>query len=211
MGALEGIIIGAVWKFIVRRPRRLTIARLMLVVAISGPSLAFFVANPPFALLALFNGLLLLPVWILVLGGRPDEVLSETLRAIATKRTGGRFDRSFELADRLVRNFGQHDLAERLYAEISPDCPQEVVADLFGILSWCTSDNGAAIGRTVQRWLLAAEDLRKVRIALHLGVYPFLDHAEMVRVLERIATIHPEVSERCAELIAGRGLLREGA
>src|SRR5437016_3696963 len=61
LGALEGTGLGAVWVFAVKRPRRLTIARLMLVVAISGLSLAFFVAFPPFALLALINAMLLLP------------------------------------------------------------------------------------------------------------------------------------------------------
>src|SRR5262245_14641391 len=45
LGALEGTGLGAVWVFVVKRPRRLTIARLMLVVAISGPGLAFLVAH----------------------------------------------------------------------------------------------------------------------------------------------------------------------
>ena len=67
LGALEGTGLGAVWKFVVNRPRRLTIARLMLVVAISGLGFAFFVANPPIALMALVNCMLLLPVVIVVL------------------------------------------------------------------------------------------------------------------------------------------------
>jgi hypothetical protein len=67
VGALEGMGLGAAWVFVVKRPRRLTIARLMLVVAISGPSLAFFVANPPFARFILIHSILLLPVVIAVL------------------------------------------------------------------------------------------------------------------------------------------------
>jgi hypothetical protein len=71
LGALEGTAVGAIWNLLVRRPRRLTIARLMLVVAISGPSLALFVIDP----LVLINGLLLLPVWIVALGrrSRPEQ------------------------------------------------------------------------------------------------------------------------------------------
>jgi hypothetical protein len=72
-GAVEGLVIGIIWTFVTKRPRRLTIARLMLVVAISGPSLAVFIAAPLLALLVLINGMLLLPVWIVVLGRRQDE------------------------------------------------------------------------------------------------------------------------------------------
>src|SRR5262249_14950136 len=40
LGALEGAGFAAIWVSAVARPRRLTIARLMLIVAIAGPSLA---------------------------------------------------------------------------------------------------------------------------------------------------------------------------
>jgi hypothetical protein len=67
LGAIEGAFLGAVWMFLTRPPRRLTIARLMLIVAVSGPSLALVVADLPSALLILGNGLLILPTTILVL------------------------------------------------------------------------------------------------------------------------------------------------
>ena len=66
-GTLEGVSLGAIRAYMATRPCRLTIARLMLVVAISGPSLAFFVAFPPMAMLALINLMLLLPVAIVVM------------------------------------------------------------------------------------------------------------------------------------------------
>jgi hypothetical protein len=66
-GAIEGTLIGAISRFVVNKRRRLTIARLMLIVAISGPSLAFVLANPVFAEFLLVNGLLLLPLEIGVL------------------------------------------------------------------------------------------------------------------------------------------------
>ncbi len=69
VGAIEGTMMGAIWLFVVTKPRRLTIARLMLIVAISGPSLAFVLADPVFAVFLLVNGLLLLPLEIVVLAG----------------------------------------------------------------------------------------------------------------------------------------------
>ena len=44
-------------------------------------------------------------------------LLKETLDAIASERKGG-FDRSFALVDRLVKEHGEDDLAERLYRVI---------------------------------------------------------------------------------------------
>jgi hypothetical protein len=66
-GAIEGTLMATIWRLVVSKPRRLTIARLMLIVAISGPSLAFVLAEPVIAVLLLINGLLLLPLEILVL------------------------------------------------------------------------------------------------------------------------------------------------
>jgi hypothetical protein len=100
-------------------------------------------------------------------------------------------------------------LAERLDAEISPSVPWQVIADLFGILVWTTSDNGTALFRTAEDWLRQADDLRRVRVALHLDAYPFLDKAEMEQVLTQAAARHHEVVERCHELIASRQQLDE--
>lgn len=132
-----------------------------------------------------------------------DAILSETLAAIAAERPE-RFDRSFGLADRLLAELGEADLAERLLEAISEECPWEVVADLLGILCWQTTDNGAELMRSAEEWLRAGDDLRRVRIALHMEAYPFLDRAEMERVLLRVAFRLPAVAARCAELIAGR-------
>jgi hypothetical protein len=62
-GAMVGTVVGALWVFVVRPLRGLKIAWLMVVVAVSGPSIAFFVSNPMVGLLALIN----LPVLIVVL------------------------------------------------------------------------------------------------------------------------------------------------
>jgi hypothetical protein len=130
-------------------------------------------------------------------------ILKETLATIEAER-GTRFDRSFGWVDRLLAEFGEADLAERLYAVIPSECPWEVIADLFGILVWSTSDNGAALSRAAEGWLRAGEDLRRIRVALHLDSYPFLDRSEMEQVLKDVASKHPEVAARCDELIGSR-------
>ncbi len=135
-------------------------------------------------------------------------ILAETLAAIGSER-GGQFDRSFALVDRLLAEFGEGDLAERLYAAIPVDCPWEVVADLFGILIWSTSDNGTAICRATEGWLRAGEDPRRMRVALHMDAYLFLERAEMERVLRGVAARRPEVAPRCDELVEGRRKLPE--
>ena len=117
---------------------------------------------------------------------------------------GGKFDRSFTWVDRLLAEFGEADLAEILYAAIPIECPWEIVADLFGILVWSTSDNGAALGRATEGWLRAGEDPRRIRVALHLDSYPFLDRFEMEQVLREVVARHPEVAARCGELIEAR-------
>jgi hypothetical protein len=135
-------------------------------------------------------------------------ILLETLAAIEAER-GTRFDRSFALVDRLLAEFGEGDLADRLYAAIPNECPWEVVADLFGILQWSTSDNGAALGKATDNWLRAGEGLRRMRIALHLDSYPFSGRSEMEQVLKAVSVRHPEVAARCDALMETRRRLPE--
>jgi len=63
-GIFEGTAISAVWVFIARRPRRMTIGRLMLVVAIMGPMVAFLAVFPWrwLVLLTLTLAMILVPV-----------------------------------------------------------------------------------------------------------------------------------------------------
>jgi hypothetical protein len=124
------------------------------------------------------------------------------LAAIATER-GQRFDQSFKLVDQLLKAWGEPDLAERLYAA-TLEHPWGGVADLFGILAWTTSDNGAAMMRTMERWLRENKAVRKLQIALYQDAYPFLKRDEMENVLQEAARRHPEVAERCSELIRSR-------
>jgi hypothetical protein len=136
-------------------------------------------------------------------------VLQQTLAAVQAERPSS-FDKSFKLLDRLLLEYGETDLAERLYQEIPLDCPWEVAASLFAILVWSMSDPGAtALIDTANQWLLQGNDLRKIRIALNLDLYPFRERTTMNEVLSRIAARYPEVAPRCSELITGRQRERE--
>lgn len=137
-----------------------------------------------------------------------SATLAEMLATIAAERDR-KPGRRFVVVKRLLAEFGEADLAERLYAAIPSDCPWEVVADLFSLLEWSTSDNGSALQRAAEGWLRTGDDLRRIRVALHLDVYPFLDRAEMEEVLQGVAVRYPAVAERCSELIESRRRLPE--
>ena len=111
--------------------------------------------------------------------------------------------------EELLREYGEVDLADRLASEIPPELPWELVVDLLDILVLTTSDNGAALQRAAEGWLKAGDDLRRIRMALHLEVYPFLDRSEMEEVLSGLAARYPEFAVRCRELIESRRRLAE--
>src|SRR5262245_30745193 len=130
-----------------------------------------------------------------------SRTLIETLEAIErTPPRGPVGEGTFAAVDRLLEEYGESRLADRLFEDIPRSVPWKVVVDLFNILAWSTSDNGASMLRTCERWLREADDVRKLEIALHQEVYPFVDQAEMEKVLGCLKSIRPEVAERCREL-----------
>jgi hypothetical protein len=131
------------------------------------------------------------------------ELLGRVLSAIESERDG-RFFHASELVRQLVAICDESDLAERLHRAIPERCPWEVEADLFNILVWNTADNGSNVCRTAAKWLEANDDLRRIRVALHIGAYPYSDRTEWAHVLERVVTSHPEVAGRCRELMESR-------
>lgn len=138
-----------------------------------------------------------------------SPILQQTLAAIQNERDQS-FDKSFELADDLLAEYGESNLAERLYQEIPSDCPWEIVADLFAILVWSLSDPGSSsLIDTTNRWLSQGDDLRKIQIALNIDIHPFAEQATMVDVLSRVASRYPDVAPRCRELITSRKQIRE--
>jgi hypothetical protein len=134
------------------------------------------------------------------------ELVTEALATVAAEY--GNLDRTFDLARQLVNAYGQEDLAERLYADLPADGSWEGAAVLyhaiFWVLQWQGRGDDTRLMESPERWLHDGTDLGKVRIVLHVEVYPFDRPAEMERVLRRVAARQPAVAERCRELIAAR-------
>lgn len=114
-----------------------------------------------------------------------SPIVERCLDTICLERDEG-YDASFDVVTDLVNEYGEADLAQRLFDEIPRHVPFEVVCDLFSILLWQTSDNGSAIMRTVEDWLRQANDTRKMLVALNLELIPFSSAAEAKEVLGRI-------------------------
>ncbi|MGC0096438.1 hypothetical protein, partial [Ralstonia pseudosolanacearum] len=131
-------------------------------------------------------------------------VISAALDAICLERDDKEYSVSFDAAAAVVRVFGERDLANVLFSEIPRTVPFELVAQLFDLLAWQTNDNGASVTRTIEAWLREGRDNRKLLIALHLEVYPFIDHREMERVLSHLAETNFRVAARCKELMRSR-------
>jgi hypothetical protein len=135
-----------------------------------------------------------------------NSLLQETLSTIAIEsERGGKFNRSFDLVTKLLKVYGEENLADTLYEDISLEYSWETVADLFAILIWSMSDKGsAALCETTDKWLVEGSDLRKIKIALNTDIYPFRNKTKMVEILSRLANHYSEISSKCNELIASR-------
>ena len=132
-----------------------------------------------------------------------NEELERAVAAVVAERTG-KFDQSFASVAALIPHYLPAALADRLVTDIPSTVAWEVVADILGILIWSTDDNGSAIMRAAERWLVEAQDLRRIRIALHLDVYPFATADEMRKVFAVVAHRFPELAPRCVALADAR-------
>ena len=132
------------------------------------------------------------------------QVVERALNVIATESSEPEYTEAFSAARAVVLEFGEENLADRLFADIPDSISYMQVARLFDFLAWQTEDNGSAMTRAIERWLVEGTNLRKVQIALNLDVYPFLDEREMDRVLSDVAVSLPEMADRCQQIISSR-------
>ncbi|MDR6957256.1 hypothetical protein J2W43_001232 [Pseudomonas brassicacearum] len=132
------------------------------------------------------------------------QVVERALNVIAAESSEPEYIEAFSAARAVVVEFGEQNLADRLFADIPDSISFMEVARLFDFLAWQTDDNGSAVTRTVERWLVEGTDLRKIKIAPNLDVYPFTDEQEMSRVLSNVEICHPQVADNCQRLISSR-------
>lgn len=132
------------------------------------------------------------------------QVVERALSVIAAESSEPEYTEAFSAVRAVVVKFGEENLADRLFADIPDSIAFMQVARLFDFLAWQTDDNGSAMTRTVERWLIEGTNLRKIQIALNLDVYPFPDEHEMYRVLSDVAVSFPQLVDRCQQLISSR-------
>jgi hypothetical protein len=134
--------------------------------------------------------------------------LQLAIAAVTQERHKG-FNESFARVGALVPEYPPEELADRLINDIPLAVPWEVAADILGILIWSTDDNGSSIMRTAEKWLLEAQDLRRIKVALNLDGYPFKTYDQMQHVLTEVTQRFPEVDLLCKALIDSRARLPE--
>ncbi|NVZ50739.1 hypothetical protein HX792_10365 [Pseudomonas sp. B6002] len=132
------------------------------------------------------------------------QSVERALNVIAAESSEPEYTEAFSAAHAVVVEFGEENLADRLFADIPDTISFRQVARLFDFLAWQTEDNGSAMTRTVERWLVEGTSLRKIQIALNLEVYPFPDEHEMHRVLSAVAVSHPQVAGICQSLMSSQ-------
>jgi len=132
------------------------------------------------------------------------QVVERALNVIAVESSEPEYIEAFSASRAVVLEFGEENLADRLFADIPDSISFMQVARLFDLLAWQTEDNGSAMTRAIERWLVEGTNLRKVQIALNLDVYPFLDEREMDRVLSDVAVSLPEMADRCRQITSSR-------
>lgn len=139
-----------------------------------------------------------------VQGVAVHQVVVKALNVIEKESLEPEYTEAFDAVRAVVIELGEHNLADLLFADISDSVSVLQVSRLFDFLAWQTDDNGSAMTRTVERWLIEGTNLRKIQIALNLGVYPFPDALDMRRALSDVAVSHPQVADKCQQLIASR-------
>lgn len=113
-------------------------------------------------------------------------------------------DASHETSDLIRRFVAQHqdeDLAELVSEGVEQIADATKAGAVLELLLWYAPDNGAAIVRTVERWLLESNP-KKIAVALAMSErFPLKNREEAERALARIKKESPELARRSGETI----------
>jgi hypothetical protein len=95
-------------------------------------------------------------------------------------------------------------ILDALYEHRAPNLPIHALADVLDRLLWCLDDNGAALLRVREQWLVG-DDKGRIELALAMNEsYPFSDAQRMREVLATISRTWPDLAARCEAVIAKR-------
>ena len=102
-----------------------------------------------------------------------NRLLASTIETIELEQN--KFNKSFDAVSNLIKEYGERDIASRLYSDIDSSISEHIISDLFGIIIWTANDNGSELMHTMEDWLIKAQSERQIKIALGLDVFPFKD------------------------------------
>ncbi|MEI7298168.1 hypothetical protein WCQ02_39305 [Paraburkholderia tropica] len=106
---------------------------------------------------------------------------------------------------RLLNAFaGADSVADDLWQELPINYRVEDVANLLSLWCWRTDDNGTQIMRAVEHWIVECADENKIRVALSMDAYPFIDTDVCIANLKKAGTAFPALHARCEEIISDR-------
>lgn len=139
-----------------------------------------------------------------------DEAVRNAVYALASEGMGS--DAAFDQVAPALLQFGEDDLAERIM-EAAGDAPWEGIAAFLNIASWDVSPPAESrIFRTIESWLADAQDLKRVQVALHIEVIPFMktgcDPAVLEAILANVFAKFPETAPRCRHVLKQARLLK---
>lgn len=103
----------------------------------------------------------------------------------------------FDAVAEFVANNNHEDLAELVYQQTLDSDEIQKIACLFDILIWSTLDNGYAVLKTIEAWLLG-NNQRKIALALFMSsVFPMQSFDRLKEQLTQIKVLYPSLAERC--------------
>lgn len=93
------------------------------------------------------------------------------------------------------------NILDDLITSRMPNAKPSTYADLIDRLVWIVDHNKFDVMSSIERWLVEAEDVYKIQVALLLKeVFPFKEKAEFLTALALIRSKWPELNPLCDKL-----------
>ena len=110
-----------------------------------------------------------------------------------------------DTVEELMKLLASDDVGEPVaQAVVDSVFSREQASAILDIATWSGGDNGAQLQGTLNRWVREANSEIKVWLAVNHHVFPFPTKGEMVKELERVQLLFPQMRERCEYLMHAR-------
>ena len=92
------------------------------------------------------------------------QVVVKALNVIEKESLEPEYTEAFDAVRAVVIELGEQNLADLLFADITDSVSVLQVSRLFDFLVWQTDDNGSAMTRTVERWLIEGTNCARFKL-----------------------------------------------